>query len=301
MGSALSILVSVNALSPKNVWAAGIYFDGSRFRTLTIRWDGRAWNVVPSPNPGGANNYLSSISAVSPNDIWAVGTYRIVGGPLATLVVHWDGTAWSVVPSPSPGAGRNVLAGVTALSANNVWAVGIACDDNGCETNPRTLIEHWDGTAWSVVPSPNASPFLNTVEDVSASRPNDIWAVGFYCATSDCSESGQLIEHYDGTTWSIVQTPISNPFGALWGVYARTAGDVYIPGSYSNDGNSWTNLLLHWDGRNWSSIPLSSPGSYDNNLWSASAIGANDVWVVGDSNDGDGPRVQVQHYDGPCH
>jgi hypothetical protein len=300
LGSNNSILNAVKAFSPGNAWATGDYWNGSRFLTLSLHWDGSAWNVVPSPNPGGANNYLDSIAALNPNDIWVVGTYRIVGGPLATLVEHWNGSAWSVVPSPYPGTGRNILNSVAALSPNNVWAVGLACDDNNCQDNPRTLIEHWDGSSWSVVSNPNPSTYMTALDGVSASTPDDIWAVGFYCAASDCSDGGLLIEHYNGTAWSIVSGPVSNPFSAYWGVYAVNSKDVYIAGSYSTDGNSWTNLLSHWDGTSWSVIPLTSPGAFDNDLRSITAIGPNNIWVAGDYDNGDGERTQVQHYDGPC-
>ena len=58
----------------------------------------------------------------------------------------------NTVPSPNIGTDSNLLQGVSALSSNNVWAVGYA-------GNPaQTLIEHWNGTVWSVVPSLNPTP-----------------------------------------------------------------------------------------------------------------------------------------------
>ena len=41
-----------------------------------------------------------------------------------TLTEHWNGTAWSVVASPNLGTSDNVLYGVAAVAANDVWAVG---------------------------------------------------------------------------------------------------------------------------------------------------------------------------------
>ena len=40
-----------------------------------------------------------------------------------TLILRWSGTAWKLVPSPSPGE-VNGLGGVATTSATDVWAVG---------------------------------------------------------------------------------------------------------------------------------------------------------------------------------
>ncbi len=56
-----------------------------------------AWNMVPSPNPtGGGQNVLNAVAGVSPSGAWAVGQ-----GQILSLAEHWDGTAWSIVPSPN--------------------------------------------------------------------------------------------------------------------------------------------------------------------------------------------------------
>src|SRR5207249_1249822 len=107
-----------------------------------------------------------------------------------------------VVSSPNAGAGNNYLEGVGVASANDVWAVGYY--QNGTGTPFQTLVERWNGTAWSVVSSPNAgirSNFLNGVAAVSA---NDVWAVGYYY---NGSVNQTLVEHWDGASWSVVSSP----------------------------------------------------------------------------------------------
>ncbi len=60
--------------------------------------------------------------------------------------------SWTSTLPPSPGAGDNQFFGVTALSACNVWAVGAY---RATATGPLlSLAEHWNGTAWKVVPTP---------------------------------------------------------------------------------------------------------------------------------------------------
>ena len=61
-------------------------------------------------------------------------------------------------------------------------------------------MEHWNGTAWSVVPSPNVGPVLTLSHGVAAVSANDVWAVGSYDVTDKA-----LVEHWDGTAWSVVQ------------------------------------------------------------------------------------------------
>ena len=84
---------------------------------------------------------LHGVSATSATDAWAVGVGR--GG---TLILHWNGTAWSRMASPSPDR-RLQLVAVTATSAANAWAVGFNTTPTG---QPRTLIMHWNGTRWSM-------------------------------------------------------------------------------------------------------------------------------------------------------
>ena len=80
---------------------------------------------------------------------------------LVPAVTQAQGT-WTAVPSPS----TNELHAVTSISANDVWAVGVG-----------PITEHWNGTAWSVVPSPNVTN--GKLLGVAAVSTNDVWAVGF--------------------------------------------------------------------------------------------------------------------------
>ena len=168
-------LTSVAIAGPNDVWAAGYYYNSAPpfgYRTLIEHWDGAAWSVVPSPNVGTGDNKLVGIAVAGPNDVWAVGWAKNASGVPTTLIEHWNGTAWSVVPSPNVGTVDNILAGVAAVASTDVWAVGSTATGNG-----STLTEHWNGTAWSVVPSPNPDP-ASIFRGVAVAGPNDVWAVG---------------------------------------------------------------------------------------------------------------------------
>ena len=45
-----------------------------------------------------------------------------------------------------------------------------------------TLVEHWDGTTWSVVNSPNVTTDGNQLGGVVALATGNVWAVGSYYA-----------------------------------------------------------------------------------------------------------------------
>src|SRR5439155_18694569 len=72
-------------------------------------------------NPG-AISILRAVSAVSANDIWAVGLYQYSMDD-QTMTIHWDGSQWNNVPSPSQ-PDDNDLYGLTTISPNDAWVVG---------------------------------------------------------------------------------------------------------------------------------------------------------------------------------
>jgi hypothetical protein len=80
------------------------------------------------------------------------------------------------VASPTV-ASNDTLTGVAARSATDIWAVGFRQDHGGAIPIDRTLTEHWNGSAWSVVPSPNVGANDNLLNGVSATT-GDVWTVG---------------------------------------------------------------------------------------------------------------------------
>src|SRR5207253_8357133 len=136
---------------------------------------------------------------VSANDIWAVGDFS-VSSIYQTLAEHWNGTSWSIVSSPNIGTNSDRFLGVSAVSANDVWAVGTYSTDG---TNFLTLTQHWNGSAWSVVASPNPSTVRNILNAVAAVATNDVWAVGNYNTTMHT-----LTEHEHSTKRNVAGNPV---------------------------------------------------------------------------------------------
>ncbi len=122
-----SFLTGVAAVAANNAWAVGYQYDDNLdrfYHTVILQWNGTTWTNVPSPNPGFQNDVLNAVTALGANDVWAVG-YQVGGTSYAgTLTVHWDGSAWTTVPSANGGTGGNYLLGVDGVSATDLWAVG---------------------------------------------------------------------------------------------------------------------------------------------------------------------------------
>jgi hypothetical protein len=238
-----NVLTSVTALSADDAWAVGGYSEGQGGATLAEHWNGTAWNVVTTLNPGSYNNVFSGVSASGPDDVWAVGMSVYAGvEENFTLVEHWNGSAWSVVPSVDPRATANYLLAVAALAPDDVWAVGDAANTGGPQV---TLIEHWNGSAWSVVPSPSPGSIANVLYSISAISPDSIWAVGDY--ENDHILQLTMALHWDGSNWSQVPTenpgPDSNDFS---GVSALDDSNVWAVGR-RRDSNSFLTLTEHYN------------------------------------------------------
>jgi hypothetical protein len=293
-----NLLADVAASSPTDVWAVGSQ-GGIPRRTLVERWDGTAWSVIPSPNvPTATTSLLNSVAVLSATDVWAAGYGNDPDPGDWTLTMHWDGIAWSVIPSPNISiTTSNRLHAVAAVTPNDVWAVGYYVADFGGGGYARTLIEHWDGTTWRVVPSPNVGSDNNELNDIVAVSANDIWAVGEYWGGGGVLYQ-TLILHWDGRQWSVISSPNPGTGLMLWGVAAVAADDVWAAGRYVVGYDERT-LILHWDGITWSQVPSPSPGAASY-LFDVVATSATDAWAVGyyiDPNTG-GEITLTLHWDG---
>jgi hypothetical protein len=301
-GTANNFLFGVSAVSASDIWAVGWYQNTSIQQPLTMRWNGSAWTVVPMGNPDPGRSTLFGVSAISANDAWAVGQgcETAMCQRRIPIAIHWDGTQWANVTLPNIAPWDNYLNGVSARASNDVWAVGQACTDNGCPSS-QTLIEHWNGAAWSIIPSQSPGSVHSILNAVSARAVNDAWAVGQTCADAGCASARSLIEHWDGTAWTQSSSP--NPGTTdthLNGVTAIAANDAWAVGSYTNDGSTYGNAVMHWDGTAWRVVAAPNPGAVDNDLRAVAKVSASDVWAVGDQDGGSGERTQTQHYTGPC-
>jgi hypothetical protein len=273
-------LSDVVALSPNDVWAVGWTSNPSSLddRSFSMHWDGTSWSIVDTPQPGGASvDRLEAVDAAGPNDVWATGLYWDAQTHAHSVILHWNGKSWSNVPLRAPSLGvttprrvcdsRTGLAGITVVSASDVWAVG---DATTC---------HYGGTAWRQVPSPQPRgeyyELSYPLEDVSAAAPNDVWAVGarvvetYYGVDWD-----SLAEHWDGTRWTLntIQLP---PGQILYGVDAVAADDVWAVGQ-----DDFGATIVHYDGSAWSHVPTPAAGQ-GGRLGGVGSAAPDDLWAGG--------------------
>lgn len=269
--SSVNKLNAVAAVSSTDVWAVGIAPTPTN-TVLILHWNGAAWSVVPNPTNGIPLTNLAALSVISSNDIWAVGS-GVIGDESATATLHWNGTAWSVIPSPNVGPEvDNSLAGVAAVASNDAWAVGTQQPTN--LTDPSTLILHWNGSAWTIVP--NVSPEGSHLQAASAVASNDVWATGY-------SEAGTLAEHWDGSSWSVVQTASGGRLDPVFlpGVVALSSNNIWSVGEALQSGHLSRTLTEQWNGTNWVVVQSPNLGADHNELFGVDATPSGTLWAVG--------------------
>ena len=279
-------LIGVSAGPGGSAWAAGSTTSG---RTLIVHWNGAAWSQATSPSPGSAA-LLHGVSAGPDGSAWAAGDTCTSGCGTPsetdqTLILHWDGAAWSQTASPSPGS-TAFLYGVSAGPDGSAWAVGYTGTPAGAD---RALILHWDGAAWSraASPSPGRDALLL---GVSAGPGGTAWAVGDSCLSGCGTTSAvyrMLILHWDGKAWSLATRPSLGSGAYLYGVSAGPGGTAWAVGYICTSGchtaaEADQMLILRWDGTSWSQSPTPSLGS-DALLDAVSAGPGGTAWAVGSS------------------
>ncbi|MBV8117811.1 MAG: hypothetical protein JOZ01_07515 [Candidatus Eremiobacteraeota bacterium] len=274
-------LNAVDARTLHDVWAVGQYHrfaNNSYDQTLTERWDGTAWSLVPSPNSKHLPvDQLNGVASTGAGDVWAVGYERgIPSGDYFELIEHWTGQAWTVVVD---GGDVGYLSSVAASGPNDVWAVG--------STNyvGHGLIEHWDGRTWKRTVFAGAEFF----RAVSARAPNDVWAVG-QLSIPPSSGDDTFAVHFDGRKWTRFATP--NPLQRhnidqnwLTSIAALAANDVWVSGVARDPdyGIFDSTFTLHWNGKAFRLIRSQNPGGtkMNNDLWGIVAFSSDNVWAVG--------------------
>jgi len=209
--AATGTLSDVSCVSRTFCIAVGGRFTG----TLIEMWNGHAWIIVSSPNlTDVVYGTLDGVSCVSRRACMAVGIYLRQASDgtevLGQFIESWNGKAWSITPSPltEPGADISRLFGVSCVSVTACVAVGLFEGPGSPRLVARTFTERWNGKVWSVLPTPNRGVF-NELDRVSCVSAIFCQAVGVDTPLEATTTIEQLIESWNGHTWSIV--PNSSP------------------------------------------------------------------------------------------
>jgi hypothetical protein len=283
----------VHALSTTNVWAVGtsanLQAANQDERTLIEHWDGHAWSIVPSPNPGVGSNaadVLMAVTGTGPNDLWAAGwDLDPVTDTIATLFEHFDGKTWKAVTSPTPLGAFQFAEDVHSISPTDVWAVGN--DQSGAQG--LTLAAHWDGRSWKVVPTPSLFDGIapqNFLTGVAASASNDVWASGYEDNVNQKNFAKPYALHWNGKKFTLVLLPnVGGEGNRLFGITALSATDMWTVGQTQASNGAILTLTQHFDGTKWKTVPSPTPGRLENmpdgSLRRVSSAGGGVVFTVG--------------------
>ncbi len=205
-----TILISLAPLGPADIWAVGLFVG--RDASFRLHWNGSAWSLDSAGVVDGTA--LRSAETTPQGTIWAVGE-TIAKTVHSPLIEHWTSSqGWQTVPAPPIDASTQ-LHGVLPVTDHDVWMIGFLqpLPTASRQAQAAVAAETPIGlhvTAGSVNPT--------TMQNVAASgRPRhgaalsstDLFAVG------DSNSTGSLIEHGDGSTWSVMPNPSTQRlFGA---------------------------------------------------------------------------------------
>ncbi|HEY0755903.1 MAG TPA: hypothetical protein VGD98_18240 [Ktedonobacteraceae bacterium] len=273
-----------SGLGLNDVWSVG---------PKITHWDGKNWAV--SYTPVSPQDSLRSIVEIAPGDVWAVGEHQLAGMASQTLLLHWDGTHWQKVSAPEAAAGgKNSLVALSGSATNDIWAVGFSVPLQG---PIAPLIEHWNGTKWSMVHLSSSSSLQ--FASVKALTQKNAWAVGYeYSTRAGKSVVKPVTEHWNGTKWSALTNPdlSANGGGNLYNIGGDTANDLWAVGSQNNGSQL---LAEHWDGSKWSLVVSPSVAPGNGNWLAGVVVGAPDnVWAVGRISGQSGFQPFIEHWNG---
>ncbi len=248
---------------------------------LAEGWNGTSWSVQPiSTPPGIADSELSALSCALATMCLAVGDYRTPLNPSVPLTEVWNGTSWSLGSAPANPRGGAVLTGVSCFAPSACTAVGYYVNSVG---GLSALAESWNGNSWSIQQTPDQPGAEESVlSRVSCTSPSACTAVGYSHVTTAFGRS-TLAEAWNGTSWSIQQTPLRHTVAdhVLDGVSCISATACTAVGHVGGD-----TLAEAWNGTRWSlqRTPHSDHGH--DALFGVSCTSASACTAVGAGYDG---------------
>jgi hypothetical protein len=200
-----------------------------------------SWTAQEMPGPSGPSNAaVASVSCPSPALCMAVGTSDFgfnhirtqLVGPIATFAERWDGSSWTVLPTPAAGTSP-MLASLSCPSATFCVAVGSTHTQGrqsleGIFSNrsSRGLVEVWDGSTWSVRPTPLGAVRGSALSGVSCVSRRFCIAVG----STGLQIAAAML--WNGSTWRRLTLPLVKWGPTLTAVSCAAARSCTAVGSY---------------------------------------------------------------------
>lgn len=286
-GAVPSVLTGVSCGAPAACIAVGFFHNsGGTTRTLAEAWNGTGWRVRQTPDSAALpNNKLVSVSCTSASACMAVGrAYGSRSG--GTLAESWNGTTWTIRPTPALPGTFGQLAGVSCSAASACTAVGWYVNGVG---SALPLAESWNGTRWAIeqVPVPaGGSDF--SLESVSCTSASACTAVGSYSIPGNLA---LLAERWNGTAWAIQATPAAG--GTLYGVSCGSATTCTAVGNAFSLGSGSQTVALQWRGGVWKQQRTPFIAGFLASFYGVSCRSPRDCAAVGGYGTGTGVAVTL--------
>ncbi len=271
-------IAALNAITADGTLAVGtdsiaVFLNPLCGTDLSERRGAPGWTALRTPSP--ACGWLTSVVKLSHHRAWAVGYHTTKAGRTFTLSEFYNGSRWTVEPTPTPGSSGQLF-GVAVSRSGTVWAVGSATS-NSVE---HSLILKRTGSRWTVVPSPGGGAELHGVTVMPSGQ---VWAVGWQFNGDDLAFA-TVTMHLTGAGWRIVPSPspggpdnsflyavASGPHSSLWAV-----GNYFNPGTFAP-----RTLTMRYASGHWTQVASPSPGSSQDWLYAAAVTSSGAVWAVG--------------------
>ena len=234
-GATQTSLTGVSCTSTKSCYAVGGFTSRATIGSpLVERWNGASWSIMGSPDVAGAStttlNAVACAGAGAAVMCAAVGSYatRPVGNPYYAAMEMLAHGKWSVVRGPKVANDEsNSLTSVVCAGPKSCFAAGGRQQGLGA-----TLIEHWNGAAWSVGTSANPpGSVLSQFNGISCSNETNCVAAGLYSKNRVTDAS--LVNHWDGRRWVIQPSPApkGSAGSALAGVSCTSSSHCFAVGT----------------------------------------------------------------------
>lgn len=277
-GSFESFLSGIVCRSESACTAVGTYFNTSFSASLTLAevWNGTSWKIQTTANTkSAAENALVGLACTSGTACIAIG-YHSPGSGAFGMTEIWNGTSWAGQSAPDTSVVE--FAGVSCSASTACTAVGYY---NSSAQSRVTLVERWNGTAWSIQPTgdPTQDGELN---GVSCSSPTACTAVGDY--TNLSGDDVTLAEGWNGKTWSIQSTPNPASSGGRSPLLAVSCSKptACTAVGYTATGGGYVTLAEVWNGTSWKIQSTPNPaGSNTTVLFAVSCTSATACTATG--------------------
>lgn len=218
-------IYDIAAITSDDVWFAGMWAEPNAlaavtWRPLAMHWDGSSMTIADTPVlfSGTDPLHATSIDAVASDDVWAVCRSNTAGGSTnALFVLHYDGSDWTRVPTPSV-SGNIVMDEIVARASDDVWVFGRV-------PFGAPLAFHFDGSTWT------------RVNEVPAVFAAGVAEGGMYLGDSD-------LHFFDGTTSAVVANLGELTLPKLFDVDAADSCNVWAVGRRFELGRDYVPLAV---------------------------------------------------------